>query len=509
MADYLMAYDFGTSGTKAVLIDYEGNFIAASDCGYPLITPCFGYVEQDPDDYWEATCNVTRNVIKIAGIAKESVKGISFGTQGMGIIPVDKQGKVLYNNITWADSRAITQADKINSIIGEEAQNANDVVSKLLWLKENKPDIYKETKYFLDCTGYLVYKSTGIAAMELTNSGPYSLEPEWKAYKERLYSVAGIDLDKMPPLKICTEYVGNLTPESAEELGLTTNTTVFMGTGDVGAAAAGCGCCQEGDASIYLGSSAWLSVMRDKNRLKKTSTGIYQITSIDKDILIYGGCVQSACMTQNWAIQQFYGKESQMIKSGSPEYIKYKNIFSYIDDQISNVEPGSKNMIATPWLHGEHCPVLDEKARAVFLNVTSQHDRRHFINAILEGICYSLRWQTEYYTRDTGLMLSSVGAVGGGALSDHWMQMMSDIMNLPVYRTKNAMHAGAIGAAIAAGVGLGLYKCDQIKDHIGIDKTFYPRQENVTTYDRLYGIFKKVYPSLKDIFADLNNSLGM
>lgn len=505
MSEYIIAYDFGTSGTKAVLIDYYGNFIAASNCAYPLINPYLSYVEQDPDDYWEATCRVTQNVIKIAGVPKESIRGMTFGTQGMGIIPIDKQGKVLYNNITWADSRAIVQADRINKIIGEEAQNANDVVSKLLWLKENKPDIYRETKYFLDCTGYLVYKSTGIAAMELTNSGPYSLDPKWKEYKERLYSVAGIALDKIPPLKVCTEYVGNLTTKSAGQLGLTTNTAVFMGTGDVGAAAAGCGCCQLGDAHIYLGSSAWLSVMRDKNRLERTSIGIYQTPSIDKDILVYGGCVQSACMTQNWAIEQFYNKESQMIKNGGPEFAKYKNIYAYVDKDICSIEPGSKNMIATPWLHGEHCPVLDEKARVVFLNATNLHDRRHFINAILEGICYSLRGQAEYYTHDTGLTLSGVRAVGGGALSDHWMQMMSDIINLPVYRTENAMHAGAIGAAIAAGVGLGLYKFSQINDYIKIEKTFYPRKEYVKTYDRMYGIFKKVYPSLKDIFTELNN----
>jgi len=305
MSEYIMAFDFGTSGTKAVLVDSNMNFIAASECGYPLFSSQVGYAEQNPDDYWKATCTAARDVMEKACVQKEAVKGLSFGTQGMGIIPINNEGKTIYNNITWVDSRAGKQAEVINCILGVEAQNANDVVSKLLWLKENESEIYNNTRYFLDCTGYLVFKSTGIPVMELTNSGPYSLNPQMREYKESLYAAAGIDLNKMPPLKICSEYVGNLTVIAAEQLGLTTDVKVFMGTGDVPAAAAGSGCCQIGDAHFYIGSSAWLSVIKDENRLKSPSPGIYQLYSINKDMLIYGGCVQSACMTLNWAISQF------------------------------------------------------------------------------------------------------------------------------------------------------------------------------------------------------------
>lgn len=504
MPDYIMAYDFGTSGTKAVLTDFEGNFIAADTCEYPLFSPQFGYAEQDPDDYWKATCAATRDVMRKACVAREAVKGISFGTQGMGIIPVDEEGNTLYNNITWVDSRAGKQAKKINSIMGADVQNANDVVSKLLWLKENKTEIYNKTKYFLDCTGYLVFKSTGIPVMELTNSGPYSFNPEKRAYKESIYSAAGIDLHKIPPLKTCTEYVGNLTEKAARELGLTTQAAVFMGTGDVAAAAAGCGCCQTGDAHIYLGSSAWLSVITDSYFLKNLSPGVYQISSIDKDRFIYGGCVQSAGMTLNWGIEQFYPSESRTAGGGPAEAVRHGDLYQYIDNEICEVKPGSENLIATPWIFGERCPVLDEKARAVFFNITNLHDRRHFIRAIMEGICYSLRGQMEYYTRDTGKAPASIGAVGGGALSDPWMQMTADIMKLPVYRPKNVRHAGAIGAAIAAGIGLGLYPADRIKELVSVEKTFYPHKEYAVTYDKLYGAFNRIYPAFKDLFAELN-----
>jgi xylulokinase len=495
MSDLLLAYDFGTGTAKAALIDYTGKFIAGSMYNYSLCASSLGYAEQNPGDYWRAACVVTGDVLKETGISGRRIRAISFGTQGMGIIPVDENGEALYNNITWVDSRAGEQAKKINRLLGVEALSAGDVVPKLLWLKENKPEVYARTKYFLDCTGYLVFKSTDIAAMEATNSGPYSFDSGMRTRKERTYDTAGIDRNKMPPLKACTEYVGNLTPRAAEDLGLTTDTAVIMGTGDVAAAAAGCGCCRIGDAHIYLGSSAWLSVMRNDNILKDTGPGIYQLYSIKKDMMIYGGCVQSACMTLDWAIRQLYPSESRM-----PQ----KDLYRHIDEEICDTEPGSGNLIATPWIHGERCPVLDEKARAVFFNVSNLHDRRHLIRAIMEGICYSLRGQLEFFSQDTGDSVADMGAMGGGAQSDPWMQMMADVMGLPVYRPENVRYAGAIGAAFIAGIGLGVLQTDDIRDFVRIERQFFPRPEYVTAYDKLYDVFKRIYPALKDLFAALN-----
>jgi xylulokinase len=495
MSEYIMAYDFGTSGAKAVLIDHTGSFIAGSIYDYSLYAPSLGFAEQNPEDYWRAACAVTGAILRETGVPGRSIKGISFGTQGMGIIPVDENGETLYNNITWVDSRAGTQAKRINERFGAEILSACDVVPKLLWLKENKPEVYERTGYFLDCTGYLIFKSTGVAAMELTNSGPYSFDAETRAQKERVYDVAGIDRNKIPPLKTCATHMGNLTPWAAEALGLTTDTAVIMGTGDVSATAAGCGCVHKGDAHIYLGSSAWLSVMRGADIIKNAKPGVYQLCSIEKNVTIYGGCVQSACMTLDWAIRQFYPIESQML---------HKNLYRHIDEEICDIEPGSGNLIATPWLHGERCPVLDEKARAVFFNVSNLHDRRCLIHAIMESVCYSLRGQAEFFSLDTGDAVSELRAVGGGAQSDPWMQMMADIMGTPVYRPANVRYAGAIGAAFIAGVGLGVMRIDDIKDSVRVEKEFRPRPGYVELYDKLYNVFKKIYPALKDLFAEMN-----
>lgn len=244
--NYIAAYDFGTSGVKAAIVDYEGNLIASSERGYPLLCPQHGYAEQDPEDYWKAVCGATRAAVEEAGISKENVLGLAFSTQGMGIIPVAADGTVLYNNITWVDSRAGDQANRINAMIGEEYLNANDVVPKLLWLRENEPEIYEKTAYFMDCTCFLNYKCTGEVYMELTRSSPYSLDAQELMHKQKMYSAAGVDLKKMPPLKTCTEFVGMVSAKAAEELGLTEKVSVFMGTGDVPAAAAGAACSKLG-----------------------------------------------------------------------------------------------------------------------------------------------------------------------------------------------------------------------------------------------------------------------
>lgn len=501
--NYIAAYDFGTSGVKAAIVDFEGNLIASSERGYDLLCPRHGYAEQNPEDYWQAVCLATKAAVAKAGIDKNLVLGLAFSTQGMGIIPVAADGTVLYNNITWLDSRAGDQASRINAIIGEEYLNANDVVGKLLWFQENEPELYSKTAYFMDCTCFLNYKCTGKVYMELTRSSPHSLNAEELRHKHAMYAAAGVDLSKMPPLKTCTEFVGTLLPQAAEELGLTVNASVYMGTGDVPAAAAGAACSKLGDAHIYLGSSAWLTVLKDAARVKNPCPGIYEMYSMNKEQIIYGGCVQSCCMTYEWAINQYYGVERKLMET--EVFAPTESIYQFIENDIRDIPAGSDGLLVTPWLHGEHCPVLDERARGTYINVTNQHDRRHILNAVLEGVAYSLRGQMDYYEKDCGgRQVTSVTAVGGGALRDRWLQIIADVMNIPVHRTANVRHAGAMGAAVVAAVGMGLYTLEDAGKFISVEKSFYPRPENKAIYDKMYQNFMRVYPALKCIYTDLN-----
>lgn len=501
--DYILAYDFGTSGVKAALVDYEGRLIGDKECGYPLLYKGGGFVEQEPQAYWDAVCKATRTVIENAGIPAESVTGMSFSTQGLGIIPLSKDGEILYNNISWVDSRARAQADEINEKLGRHEFDAADVIPKYLWIKQNMPELYEKTAYFLDCTGYLNYMATGNIAMDYSGKAPYSADEAEVKRRLSWYETAGLDVAKCPPLIPCTGYVGNLTEKAAAELGVTTAVEVYMGVVDVTCAAMGAGCCKEGDAHVYLGTSGWLTVVTGKDKFPTSQPGIWQLQAADETKHLYGGCTQCAGMALDWAIDRFYHTEKEMFARGEKPSGE-ENIYDLVNKEAAEVPASSEGLLATTWLLGEGCPITDEKAKAVYVGATQTHTRNYFVNAMMEAVCYSLRMEIDDYRIDSGgKEVEKLGAIGGGAQSDHWMQMMANVTGVPVSVPENCRHSGAIGSAAIVCVGKGIYKIDEIDRFVRIGKTFYPDPEKKAIYDRQYAIWQKLYPALKDVFADL------
>ncbi|MCL2080796.1 MAG: FGGY family carbohydrate kinase [Oscillospiraceae bacterium] len=492
---YILGFDFGTGGLKAVLTSLDGELLGTAGRSYSLLVSKISFAEQDPEVYWNAACECTRELIKKTGIDGARVLGMSLCTQGMGLIPLDENCRPLYNTITFLDGRAGEQADYINGQLGCAFATPTTVAAKYLWLRQHLPYLFQRTAWFADCTGYITYKASGKLHMELTNSGPYSLDPEQRAFKKKLYQIAGVEETRIPPLKLCAEYVGNLTPEAADELGLTTGTRIYMGTGDVPGAAAGAGCLLEGDAHICFSTSGWLSVMTGAKRLDSVSPGAYQIYSINKDVLIYGGGTQSAGRMLDWAIDQFYREEKNRMG---------RKIYDFVSGQAEQVPRGSGSLIATSWLCGENFPICDENAKAVFFNMTNLHDRRHILNAVMEGVCYSLRGQLDCFREDTGKDIQTLVAVGGGAGDPFWMQMAADILQVPVRVTQSPRYAGAIGSALTAGIGMGLYGYRGAAAFVRIKDTFYPRERYAAVYDRMYGMFKKLYPALKPLYDEYN-----
>ena len=488
MQECIAAYDFGTSGVKVALVTMDGQIIAVSEKGYRMIYPQPGFVEQDPEEYWSAVCAVTRQALRIADIDPSCVKALNFSTQEWNVIPVSEDGTILYNAVSWLDGRAGKQADEINAILGFDAVRPQSRHPHMLWFKQERPEIYEKTKYFMCCSGYLQWRATGVMAVDRNYDGiqPYP-------FYDKILSVCGVDPAKVAPnVQACRRYA-DLDRKGATELGLCEGTPVFGGCIDVPAAAAGAGCGRVGDAHIYLGSSGWLSALIP-HRFDQVASGAYQLPSIDPDMMIYGGCTNSACLMQNWTIDRFYPAEKQ-----EPDY------FNILERELRNVPAGSDGMIATPWLFGEQFPICDDKVRATFFNVKQDHNRAYFLNAVREGICYSMLGQMKHYEHDCGAKITRLGANGGGALSDHWMQMMADVAGIPVYRAKGARHAGAFGIGVAAMVGLSAVTFDQIPQIVGVDREFEPRPGNASVYQERYGQFMKLYEAVRDLYAEVNS----
>ncbi|MGE5676471.1 MAG: xylulokinase [Pseudomonadota bacterium] len=489
---YVASYDFGTSSVKAVLVDFQGNVISSSTAGYSLLTPNADWAEQSPEAYWDAVCEATKQALAKADIDPENVKGVVFGTQWKGIIPLDAQGEVLYNAIIWLDGRAGIQAAKLNARMNTDEFCNKDYWPKLMWFKEELPEIYERTACFLEINSFLKYKATGIKAVDLTNSFTRSIDEKLQSYYDIVLAAAELDPDKFPPIVMPSENIGGLTAAAAKALGLAEGTPVFGGCGDIPAIAIGSGCSSLGSVHIYLGSSGWLGTV-----VPERSEGIgelYQSLDRGKELMIY--TLQSAGMTLNWAIDQLYHYEKENLKD---------NIFDFINKEIADIAPGSMNMIATPWLHGER-PPLSKNAKAVFFNVTNLHDRRHFINAVLEGICYHLRWKIDIYKKETGKTIDTIRVVGGGASSDHWMQMMSNILQTSVEIPANVRHAGSIGTAYCALIGLG--QCSDFEEAAKMAvavKTFLPQKEYAAMYDKLFSVFQQLFYQMESMFDQLNS----
>ncbi|MCG8309526.1 MAG: FGGY-family carbohydrate kinase [Cytophagales bacterium] len=501
---YVIAHDVGTSGVKAVLLDTGGNILASSEENYRFSYPNPGWVEQDPEDYWKAIVQSTKTIVSISKIPASELIGIVFTTQAMGIIPIDKENNILNHNISWVDGRAEKQAEKLmNRFLGRKAFKAlvgieitgKDVIPKLMWLKEHKPELYKNTEYFLDVNGFLKFKATGKKVAEWSGACSYAFNLRKKDWERIFFKFAGIDTAKLPPLVRSVDEVGGLTADAAKDMGLEPGLPVYGGCDDTQSAAIGSGAIDEGEAHIYLGTAAWVGVMT--GRAPKFKHGAVCLQSADPGKNLVVGVTESAGANLEWLIERFYTMEKKHLNNGS--------IYDLMDEEAGAVAPGSDHLIFTPWLLGERCPVSTTTTRGTIYNLSLEHKRGHFVRALSEGIAYNLRWIIENYEKDFGFKIPSLRITGGGAQNDRWMQIFADVTKRKIVTTNQPKMAGAIGGAMCVFVGAGVInEFSSVRQIVGSNKEFFPNPANFDIYDLLFGDYKRIYASLKATYESSN-----
>lgn len=487
--DYILSFDVGTSAVKAAVVGADGAIAGVADAAYPLLTPKPGWAEQEPDAYWRAVCLSARKALKASGVSAAQVRGVVFATQWKGIIPVDRNGAPLYNNILWLDTRAQEQADRLNAAMGRFIGVGSQYWPRLMWVKENLCDIYGCAYRILEVNSYLKFRATGEFTMDETNSFVSASDAGLQDYYNRILKAGGIDKGKFPSITAASEEAGRLTKQAAQELGLAIGTKVFGGCGDIPAIAIGSGCVGLHREHLYIGSSGWIGRVEEQPVLD--GNFLFQVLCGGRFMVVSG--MQSACMTQNWAVDLLYPQEKARLDA---------EFFPWLETEIAAVPPDSRNLLSTPWLYGETAPFsLD--ARSVFVNLSPEHTRSHMLCAVQEGVCFHLRLRRELM--NAAEKPGTVRAVGGATASAHWMQCFADILNVTVEIPADAQHAGAAGAAACAAVGLGWWGTLGDADaHISAEKTYLPRREYTAHYDMLFGAFKMLYPALSDVFAKLN-----
>lgn len=504
MNQYILAHDIGTSSDKAVLVDFRGNVVATKSAPYPTFYPAPAWVEQNPEDYWKAVCETSRGILEQTGISKESIRGIVFSTQAQGVIPVDRNGTVLYPNITWVDGRAQKQAEHIMKRVGGKKLftlfagtpiMGKDCIAKITWIKEERPEIYDKTHLILDVNGYLKFRCTGRMVTELSGASSYGLDLKKKTWMS-VFPLVGIDMDRLPPLVSSTEIVGGLTREAAEATGLQEGTPVFGGCDDVQAATVGSGMCGDGDIHIYLGTSAWVAA--SSRTASKFCHGAAAIQSADREMNLIAGVTESAGANIEWLKNQFFHREAE-------EY--GDRIYEYMDSVVEGIPAGSDHLICTPWMLGERCPVSSTTTRATLFNMTMVHTREHIMRAMYEGIGYNLRWILENFRKDYHFSCDYFRIIGGGALDQSWMQILADITGRDFAVVRDPRNAGAVGAAMVALIGLGeIPSFAATKEFMPVEREYHPNPENAEIYRKLFRDYKNVYRALRYAYDTANTS---
>lgn len=502
---YIIAHDTGTGGDKAVITDLQGRILHSAYQEYGRTYPHPDWVEQDPDELWRAVAKTTREVILQAGIDAEEVLGVGISAQMFNLLPVDENVRPLTQMLSWLDVRSVEQADAILSgdtpeFLFEHTGNiptAKDIIPKILWLKEERPDLWRKTYKLLDCKEYIIYKLTGVVATDYHGASVYFLfDPHTRTWSQPACDRLGIPVEMLPKAYPCTEVIGEVTPGAAELTGLAAGTPVVVCAGDVAVAQTGSGANAAGKAHLCIGTATWVGVSSSEfhNDPKKP---FWALNHIDPDKWIIAGEMETGGGALMWFRETLCQSESQQARSQGV------STYDLINEMVSQVEPGADKLLFAPWLSGERAPVLDHYARGAWVGLSMSHTKAHFARALMEGVAFHLRWIIEAMQRQN-LEIGALNAIGGGSNSAPWTQIISDVTGRELKIVQNPLEAGAMGAALTVAVGLGVVpSVEAIDDLIEFRHSVHPNPAVQNRYDALYQQYRQMYTSLAPIFRDL------
>ncbi|MCL2249036.1 MAG: xylulokinase [Oscillospiraceae bacterium] len=502
---YLIGIDLGTSGTKTVLFDEFGKAIASSTVEYPLYQPENGWAEQDPADWWDACVKTLQSVMAESKISAKDVAGIGFSGQMHGLVMLDENGEVLRKSIIWCDGRTAAECADITNRVGAARLielTANPALTgftagKILWVRNNEPEVYKRCRHILLPKDYLRYKLTGKYGAEVSDAaGMNMLDVPNRCWSDEVLKKLEIDHSLLPDVHESSELAGHITAEVAALTGLSEGTPVVYGGGDNAAAAIGTGVVEKGKAFITIGTSGVIFAHADSVAVDPGGR-VHTFCSAVPGAWTVMSCTLAAGMSLQWLRNNFFAPEMNTAKGLE------QDPYEIMTAQAKRVPIGANRLIYLPYLMGERSPILDPNSRGVFFGLSAIHTKYDMLRAVLEGVVYSQRQNLDVLL-GMGVEFSEIYATGGGGTSSVWRQMIADVFNLPVTTIQNR-EGPALGAAILAGVGTGLYSSvsEACKSIIKTNPSQDPIKENSTKYEDYYKLYCDLYPAMKDSFGKL------
>ncbi|MGB8453853.1 MAG: xylulokinase [Anaerocolumna sp.] len=504
MSKYILAHDLGTSGNKATLFSEDGKLIKSSIYTYEGTYTNGVWAEQDAEDWWKAVCITSRNLLNTTKIDPKDIAGISFSGQMMGCLCVDKRGNPLRKSIIWADQRAQRQSTQIEESISQQdfyhitghRNTASYGVQKLMWIHDNEPEIYEQTYKVLNAKDFIVLRLTGKFYTEYSDANSMAcfdlLNLKWS---DELISYADIDPDKLPEIKPSTFVAGGVIEKASKDTGLVVGTPVVLGCGDGVAANVGTGSIRVGKTYSCMGTSAWITTTTDKPVFDEKMRIVTWAHAIP-GLYAPNGTMQTAGGAYNWLKSTICTKEIQDAEiNGISPYI-------YMNEQIQQSPVGSNGIIFLPYLLGERAPRWNADAKGAFLGLKSENVRGDLLRSVLEGVTMNMSIIMDILRKYVNI--SEITVVGGGAKGSVWRQMMADIYNTRIVVPDILEEAGSMGAAVIAGVGVGLYKdFNAIDQFIHINTMHEPNIDAVKAYEPVKELFNECYFALEKVFPKM------
>ena len=508
--DVILAHDLGTTGNKASLYDLNGKLLSSHYHPYETQYPCPSCVEQNPQDWWKAFVRSTQQVISTAGIDSTQIIGLSFSGQMMAAIPVNREGTPLQQNVfLWADHRSQKQAEFIKEKIGwrkfyHTTGAGMEIplypIAKILWLKANAPDIYKQTYRFLGAKDLLVRRLTGRFATDYSDaSNTGLLDIHKKAWAKDLLDEIGIDCGKLcENILPANTVVGEVGPEASRKTGLKQGTPVILGAGDVACAALGAGVIQEGLAYNYIGSASWLAIASAHPVLEDTMRP-FSLCHVVPEMHVVQLATFSAGVVYAWLRDQFCWLEDAYAQHLETDP------FEIINPQAAASPPGANGIIFLPNLRPGGAPHNNLKDHGALIGLTLAHKKGDIIRAALEGITFNIRLMCEAMEEQAGFPFEEIRFIGGGSKSPLWREIEANILNKKIVTLSAQQEANSLGAAIVAGVALGVFESFEkaVQQFIKIREMIVPEPKTKTLYEKRFHVFNKAYAALLPVNEEI------
>jgi xylulokinase len=506
MSELLLGIDIGTYSSKGVLCRPDGSILAEARADHDMSIPKPGYAEHDADEVWWADFKHIAQALSAKVPDGDQIVGVGVSAIGACLLPVDEDGTPLRPGILYGvDTRAVDQIEALEKRYTREALvslggtrlTTQAVGPKILWLKDNEPEIYKKAAKFITSTSYIIYKLTGNYAIDAHTATEFNPLINIKTVAwDPTFAEEITPLEKLPTIGWSDEIAGRVSPEAAQQTGIPAGTPVNFGAVDALSEAVSVGVVDVGELMIMYGSTAFFIFMIEK---PVPTYELWLEAGAFKGQYEYSAGLSTSGSATTWFRDQFAKDLIAAEKAGGP------NAYAALAEEATQAPIGANGLIMLPYMSGERTPIFDPKARGVIAGLSLSHTRGEMYRAVLEGTAFAIRMNMEAMQK-AGAEIKHGVAVGGGASNELWLQMVSDVTGIPQLLPQKTIGA-SYGDAFLAGLAVGaIDNLDALeKDWVKIARRIEPNLDNKKIYDQLYPLFKQLYHESKSVVHELSD----